>query len=134
MCSFLLRPLYAVADVGGGGGIRTPVGLHPNGFQDRLVVTASIRLHIFNCKILQQTHNSRTLDTHRYRSDRFARLRIAQPSCELCTKYASIYSIAHTLYQLGAFVSISFEKYLLPKNYLFICINPCIMTSENAVR
>ncbi len=28
---------------GGSGGIRTPVGLHPNGFQDRLVVTASIR-------------------------------------------------------------------------------------------
>ena len=34
---------------GGGEGIRTPVGLHPNGFQDRLVMTASIRLHIFNC-------------------------------------------------------------------------------------
>ena len=31
---------------GGGGGIRTPVGLRPNGFQDRLVVTASIRLRI----------------------------------------------------------------------------------------
>ena len=29
---------------GGGEGIRTPVGLHPNGFQDRLVMTASIRL------------------------------------------------------------------------------------------
>ena len=28
---------------GGSGGIRTPVGLHPNGFQDRLVMTASIR-------------------------------------------------------------------------------------------
>ena len=46
MLPFLLRPNSAVADVGGGGGIRTPVGLHPNGFQDRLVMTASIRLHI----------------------------------------------------------------------------------------
>ncbi len=33
--------------VGGGRGIRTPVGLHPNGFQDRLVMTTSIFLHIF---------------------------------------------------------------------------------------
>ena len=32
---------------GGSGGIRTPVGFHPNGFQDRLVMTASIRFH--NC-------------------------------------------------------------------------------------
>ena len=31
---------------GGGGGIRTPVALPPNGFQDRLVMTASIRLRI----------------------------------------------------------------------------------------
>ncbi len=31
---------------GGGEGIRTPVGLRPNGFQDRLVMTASIRLRI----------------------------------------------------------------------------------------
>ena len=30
--------------VGGGRGIRTPVGFHPNGFQDRLVMTASIFL------------------------------------------------------------------------------------------
>ena len=30
---------------GAGGGIRTPVGFHPNGFQDRLVMTASIFLH-----------------------------------------------------------------------------------------
>ena len=30
--------------VGGGWGIRTLVGLHPNGFQDRLVMTASISL------------------------------------------------------------------------------------------
>ena len=29
---------------GGGRGIRTPVGFHPNGFQDRLVMTASIFL------------------------------------------------------------------------------------------
>ena len=32
--------------VGGGRGIRTPVGFHPNGFQDRLVMTASIFLHV----------------------------------------------------------------------------------------
>ncbi len=31
---------------GGGGGIRTHVGLHPNGFQDRLVMTTSIPLRI----------------------------------------------------------------------------------------
>ncbi len=31
--------------LGGGRGIRTPVGFHPNGFQDRLVMTASIFLH-----------------------------------------------------------------------------------------
>ena len=30
--------------IGGGRGIRTPVGFHPNGFQDRLVVTTSIFL------------------------------------------------------------------------------------------
>ena len=30
---------------GGGGGIRTHVGLHPNGFQDRPVMTASVPLH-----------------------------------------------------------------------------------------
>ena len=34
---------------GGGKGIRTLVGLHPNGFQDRLVMTASIPLRIWNC-------------------------------------------------------------------------------------
>ena len=32
--------------LGGGRGIRTPVGFHPNGFQDRLVMTASIFLHL----------------------------------------------------------------------------------------
>ena len=31
---------------GGGKGIRTLVGLRPNGFHDRLVMTASISLHI----------------------------------------------------------------------------------------
>ena len=30
---------------GGEGGIRTHVGLHPNGFQDRPVMTASVPLH-----------------------------------------------------------------------------------------
>ncbi len=29
---------------GGAGGIRTHVGVNPNGFQDRLVMTASIQL------------------------------------------------------------------------------------------
>ena len=33
---------------GAGRGIRTPVGFHPNGFQDRLVMTASIFLQLFN--------------------------------------------------------------------------------------
>ena len=40
---------------GGGKGIRTLVGLHPNGFQDRLVMTTSISLRvnatIIICKI-----------------------------------------------------------------------------------
>jgi hypothetical protein len=31
---------------GGGRGIRTPVGLHPNGFQDRPVMTTSVSLRI----------------------------------------------------------------------------------------
>ena len=31
---------------GGGCGIRTHVGLRPNGFQDRLVMTASITLRV----------------------------------------------------------------------------------------
>ena len=35
---------------GAGGGIRTPVGLPPNGFQDRLVMTASIHLRICAAK------------------------------------------------------------------------------------
>ena len=30
---------------GGSGGIRTPVGFHPNGFQDRRVMTTSLRFH-----------------------------------------------------------------------------------------
>ena len=33
--------------VGGGRGIRTPVGLLPNGFQDRLVMTTSISLRMW---------------------------------------------------------------------------------------
>jgi hypothetical protein len=33
---------------GGGRGIRTPVGLHPNGFQDRPVMTASVSLRIYH--------------------------------------------------------------------------------------
>ena len=37
---------------GGDGGIRTHVGLHPNGFQDRLVMTTSIHLRIKNYKIV----------------------------------------------------------------------------------
>ncbi len=37
---------------GAGGGIRTPVGFHPNGFQDRLVMTASIHLHCFSFTFL----------------------------------------------------------------------------------
>ena len=37
---------YLSGFCGGGRGIRTPVGFHPNGFQDRLVMTASIFLHM----------------------------------------------------------------------------------------
>jgi hypothetical protein len=34
---------------GGGRGIRTPVGFHPNGFQDRPVMTTSVSLRILTC-------------------------------------------------------------------------------------
>ena len=40
---FLSCSLF-VCNHGGGGGIRTPVPVKANGFQDRLVMTASIRL------------------------------------------------------------------------------------------
>ncbi len=33
------------SNLGGEGGIRTHVGLHPNGFQDRPVMTTSVPLH-----------------------------------------------------------------------------------------
>ena len=39
-----LRPLEYFSVIGGEGGIRTHAGLHPNGFQDRLVMTTSIPL------------------------------------------------------------------------------------------
>ena len=42
--SFLRPP--PLLEFGGESGIRTHVGLHPNGFQDRLVMTASISLQI----------------------------------------------------------------------------------------
>lgn len=35
-----------VSSYGGEEGIRTLVGLHPNGFQDRPVMTTSVPLHI----------------------------------------------------------------------------------------
>ena len=35
----------SAAFFGGSGGIRTPVGFHPNGFQDRRVMTTSLRFH-----------------------------------------------------------------------------------------
>ena len=48
-----LEPLgFELGARGGGEGIRTPVALPPNGFQDRLVVTASIRLQICNCYLM----------------------------------------------------------------------------------
>ena len=44
-----LQPLeYFSIFFGGEGGIRTHVGLHPNGFQDRPVMTASVPLLVFN--------------------------------------------------------------------------------------
>ena len=51
---------------GGSGGIRTPVGLHPNGFQDRLVMTASIRFQVINEAMflyLQNTMHMHCTDT-----------------------------------------------------------------------
>ena len=44
-----LKILYCY---GRGGGIRTHVGLHPNGFQDRPVVTASVPLDCDSFKII----------------------------------------------------------------------------------
>ena len=40
---------------GGGRGIRTPVGLHPNGFQDRLVMTTSIALQLIYSFVFMKT-------------------------------------------------------------------------------
>ena len=40
------------AKCGGGSGIRTHVGVNPNGFQDRLVMTASISLRVNNIDII----------------------------------------------------------------------------------
>ncbi len=41
----------ALKKLGGESGIRTHVGLHPNGFQDRLVMTASISLRIWSAQL-----------------------------------------------------------------------------------
>ena len=41
LCRHISLRLY---NLGGEGGIRTHVGLHPNGFQDRPVMTASVPL------------------------------------------------------------------------------------------
>ena len=50
------------AFVGGGRGIRTPVGVNPNGFQDRLVMTASIVLRIIRIKkIVLKNYSTRLL-------------------------------------------------------------------------
>ena len=43
--------------VGGERGIRTPVGVNPNGFQDRLVMTTSIALHYLKRHISFQAFN-----------------------------------------------------------------------------
>ena len=40
-------PFWGAFCIGGGCGIRTHVGLLPNGFQDRLVMTTSITLRVF---------------------------------------------------------------------------------------
>ncbi len=45
----LILSVFKFAPFGGEEGIRTLVGLLPNGFQDRLVMTASIPLRIFCC-------------------------------------------------------------------------------------
>jgi hypothetical protein len=39
---------YSACMYGGGRGIRTPVDLRPNGFQDRPVMTTSVSLHCDN--------------------------------------------------------------------------------------
>lgn len=44
----LHEPSLVLNKYGGEGGIRTHVGLHPNGFQDRPVMTASVPLQKVN--------------------------------------------------------------------------------------
>ena len=47
-----LQPLEYFSQLNGGeGGIRTHVGLRPNGFQDRPVMTTSVPLHLKYYKI-----------------------------------------------------------------------------------
>ena len=41
------RPMAEPLSHGGGCRIRTRVGLRPNGFQDRPVMTASVTLHVY---------------------------------------------------------------------------------------
>lgn len=58
-----LEPLgFELGARGGSGGIRTPVGLHPNGFQDRLVVTASIRFRKFY-RLIMLHQNTRVVNS-----------------------------------------------------------------------
>ena len=49
-----LQMLTVVSAVNGEGGIRTHAPLRTNGFQDRLVMTTSIPLHVFWCRALNQ--------------------------------------------------------------------------------
>ena len=46
MCSKPATFRLLASVIGGGRGIRTPVGLHPNGFQDRRVMTSSLFLRV----------------------------------------------------------------------------------------
>ena len=54
------RCIIASHFFGGERGIRTPVGVNPNGFQDRLVVTTSIALHII-IKLITRSYTIKTV-------------------------------------------------------------------------
>ena len=69
---------------GGSGGIRTPVGFHPNGFQDRLVMTASIRFHIKSKQIVSFVFWNRFL-SKRFDASLSSKTRLLWP-----LRYASI--------------------------------------------
>ena len=79
---------------GGSGGIRTPVGFHPNGFQDRLVVTASIHFQIFSLFKLYQLHKKLSIT--------FA----ASYSC-FCSMFSAFFALSVLIVALPTAISVT---------------------------